>query len=174
MRITISGPPGSGKTTVCSILSERLNMGAVVFGNIFRSYAAERGLTLSELGRIAENDPSIDEAIDSKILEIAKANDHMIFESRLSAHMLKRNGIPAFKVYLDACPKERVRRIGFRDGESVCDAERNTCIRQDSEAKRYKQYYGIDINDLSVYDIVVNTNDLTPEQVADTIIKAMG
>jgi predicted cytidylate kinase len=174
MRITISGPPGSGKTTVCNILSKRLGAEAVVFGTIFRSYAAEKGLTLSELGHIAENDPSIDEAIDSKILEIARSGDGMILESRLSAYMLSRNGIPAFKVCLDACAKERIRRIGLRDGESEEDAEENTSVRQDSEAKRYMQYYGIDINDRSVYDLIVNTDDKTPEQVADTIIKAMG
>ncbi len=40
MRITISGPPGSGKTTVCSKLSEALGLEAVVFGKIFREFAA--------------------------------------------------------------------------------------------------------------------------------------
>ena len=173
MRITISGPPGSGKTTVCSILSERLSMDSVVFGKIFREFAAEKGLTLSELGTIAENDPSIDETIDSRILEIARKNHNMIFESRLSAYMLSRNDISAFKVYLDASPKVRVQRIGNRDGESVEEAEKNTSDRQASEAKRYMQYYGIDINDKSIYDLVINTDNLTPEGVADMIVFAM-
>jgi len=173
MRITISGPPGSGKTTVCDILSKRLGMEAVVFGNIFRTYAAEHNMTLSELGTMAETDPSIDETIDSKILEIARSRDNIILESRLSAYMLERNGIRAFKVCLDASPNERVKRIGLRDGESEEEAERNTADRQDSEAKRYMKYYGIDINDRSVFDMIVNTDDKTPEQVAGMIIRSM-
>ena len=173
MRITISGPPGSGKTTVCSLLSEELSIDSVVFGKIFREYAAERGLTLSELGAIAEKDPSIDETIDSRIVEIARTHESMIFESRLSAYMLSRNGISAFKVYLDASPKVRVQRIGRRDGESEADAERNTLDRQTSEAKRYMKYYNIDINDKSIYDLVINTDDLMPEDVVEKIIRSM-
>ena len=83
MRITISGPPGSGKTTACSKLSEKLGLEAVVFGKIFRELAAEKNLSLVELGAIAEQDPSIDKMIDSRILEIARANDNIILESRL-------------------------------------------------------------------------------------------
>ncbi len=41
MRITISGPPGSGKTTACKLLSERLGLEMVVFGRIFRELAQE-------------------------------------------------------------------------------------------------------------------------------------
>ncbi|MEE3477591.1 MAG: AAA family ATPase, partial [Methanomethylophilus sp.] len=66
MRITISGPPGSGKTTVCGKLSEALGLKAVVFGQVFRQLAAEKGLTLVELGKLAEQDPQIDADIDAK------------------------------------------------------------------------------------------------------------
>jgi len=42
--------------------------------------------------------------------------------------------------------------------------------RQKSEALRYKKYYDIDISDDSVYDMVVDTSDLTPEQIVDLIV----
>ena len=102
MRITISGPPGSGKTTACKSLAEKLGYESVVFGRIFREMAAEKNISLTEMGELAEKDPSIDEYIDSKILEIARSKDDIILESRLSAYMLKRNGIPAFSIYLYA------------------------------------------------------------------------
>ena len=85
MRITISGPPGSGKTTACKALSERLGYEAVVFGRIFRSMAAERNLSLVEFGALAESDPSIDQLIDSTIVETARGKEDIILESRLSA-----------------------------------------------------------------------------------------
>ena len=171
MRITISGPPGSGKTTACRNLSERLGLESVVFGQIFRQMAADRGMSLVEFGALAEQDPSIDRLIDSRILEIAREKEDIILESRLSAYMLQRNGIPAFKVYLSASPDVRMARVGLREGETVEQAEKATREREASEAKRYMMYYGIDITDLGVYDLIINTDDLTPEQVLGKIIK---
>ena len=173
MRITISGPPGSGKTTACNRLSEILGLKAVVFGKIFRELAAEKHLSLLEFGQLAEKDPSIDEAIDTKILEIAREHEDIILVSRLSAYMLSRNSIPAFKIYLGASPEVRMSRIGVREGQSLEDAKRETVERQASEAKRYMMYYNIDINDMSVYDLVVNTDELDPDGVIDTILKAI-
>ena len=173
MRITISGPPGSGKTTVCSILSEKLELGSIVFGKMFRELAKEKGLTLSELGEMAENDPSIDMSIDEHILDIAREKDNIILESRLSAYMLHRNGIPALKVYLDATPETRIERISMRDGESPEEAYKNTMERHASEAKRYMKYYGINADDKSVYDLVIDTDNRTPDEIADLIIKEM-
>lgn len=173
MRITISGPPGSGKTTACNKLSEIYGLKAVVFGKIFRELAAEKHLSLTELGAIAEKDPTIDHDIDARIVEIAKANEDILLESRLSAYMLTRNNIPAFKIYLGASPEVRMSRIGVREGQTLEEAKKETVERQASEAKRYKMYYDIDINDMSVYDLVVNTDDLDPEGVIDVIRKAI-
>jgi predicted cytidylate kinase len=173
MRITISGPPGSGKTTTCKMLSEALGLKAVVFGQFFREMAAERKLTLSEFSAIAEKDPKIDEMIDSKILEIARANPDIILESRLSAYMLSRNNIPAYKVYLGASPKVRMTRVGLREGESFDEAIKKTAARQASEAKRYKMYYDIDVEDLSVYDLVILTDNMTPKEVTSKILDSL-
>lgn len=174
MRITISGPPGSGKTTACSKLSEILGLEAVVFGKMFRELAAEKNLSLGQLGELAEKDPSIDKMIDSRILDIARANENIILESRLSAYMCARNNIPAFKIYIDASPEVRMSRIGVREGETVEEACAKTLDRQRSEAKRYKMYYDIDIEDKSVYDLVINTDELDPDQVVKKILDAVG
>ena len=173
MRITISGPPGSGKTTACNNLSEALGLKAVVFGKIFREIAAEKNISLIELGAMAEKDPTIDKGIDERIVEIARENEDIILESRLSAYMLERNDIPAFKIYLYASPEVRMARIGVREGDSFEKAMADTIERQASEAKRYMMYYNIDINDMSVYDLIVNTDDLTPDEVLELILDAI-
>ncbi len=173
MRITISGPPGSGKTTACNRLSETLGLKAVVFGKIFREIAAEKNISLVELGKMAEEDPSIDKNIDERILETARENEDIILESRLSAYMLSRNGIPAFKIYIEASPEVRMERIGIREGDTLEKAVSDTLERQASEAKRYMMYYGIDINDMSVYDLIINTDNLDPDGVLNTILKAI-
>ena len=173
MRITISGPPGSGKTTACSKLSEVLGLEAVVFGKIFRELAAEKNLTLGELGAIAEKDPAIDQMIDSRILEIARAHPDIILESRLSVYMLTRNGIPAYRILLEASPDVRMARVGLREGETLEQATANTLERQKSEAKRYMKYYGINIDDRSVYDLILNTDNLTPDEVLEKILEGV-
>jgi len=173
MRITISGPPGSGKTTACGKLSEKLGVRAVVFGEFFRRLAKERGMTLGEFGELAEKDPAIDETIDGMILAVAREDTDIILESRLSAHMLTKNNIPAFRVYLEASPEIRIKRVGLRDGELFDEVYRHTIERQSSEAKRYKMYYNIDIEDKSVYDLIINTDDLDPDQVVDRILKGI-
>lgn len=173
MRITISGPPGSGKTTVCGKLSETLGLKAVVFGQVFRQLAAEKGLTLVELGKLAEQDPQIDADIDAKIVETARNSPDIILESRLSAYMLTRNGIPALRVFLEASPEVRFARIGIREEKELQHAIEETNARQASEAKRYKMYYDIDINDLSVYDLIINTDNLTPDEVLQKILDAV-
>ena len=173
MRITISGPPGSGKTTACAKLSETLGLEAVVFGRIFRELAAEKHLTLSQLGEIAEQDPAIDNMIDGRILQMARTHEDLILESRLSAYMLTRNGIDAFKIHIDASPEARMKRVGLREGETLEQATAATLDRQRSEAKRYKQWYDIDINDLSVYDLILNTDNMTPDEVLETILEGL-
>ena len=45
--------------------------------------------------------------------------------------------------------------------------------REKCEAARYSQWYGIDINDKSVYDLIVDTSDSPPEQVVDIIVKKL-
>lgn len=173
MRITISGPPGSGKTTVCTKLSEVLGLKAVVFGQVFRQLAAEKGISLSELGNLAEQDPSIDADIDAKIVETARGCPDIILESRLSAYMLTRNNIPALRVFLDASPEVRAARVGIREEKEAMKAIAENEARQASEAKRYLMYYGIDVKDLSVYDLVISTDNLTPDEVLQKILDAV-
>ena len=66
-----------------------------------------------------------------------------------------------------------MQRVGLREGETLEEATAATVERQRSEAKRYKQWYGIDIEDLSVYDLVINTDDMDPDQVLDTILEGL-
>lgn len=174
MRLTISGPPGSGKTTVCHLLAEKTGLNMFVFGRVFRELAAEKGLSLKELGEIAEKDFSIDRMIDERILTIAKQECDIILESRLAAHMLTREKIPTFRICLDAPVPVRAQRIGLREGETAEQAQQNIHERELSEAKRYQKYYGIDICDRDVYDLVIDTATLTPEEIVDLIIKEAG
>jgi predicted cytidylate kinase len=174
MRITISGPPGSGKTTVCERLSELLSIECVISGNLFREMARNHDLTLEEFGELASRDPQYDTMLDQRMLEIAWENENIILEGRLAAHMLARNEIPAFRVLLDAAMEERTRRVAEREGITLEEAEMAIRTREECEAKRYREYYDIDIHDLSVYDLILDTSHVSAEEVADIILFRTG
>lgn len=53
--------------------------------------------------------------------------------------------------------RTRAGRISKRESKLLDDAMQETRIREESEARRYKMYYNIDINDLSAYDLIVDT-----------------
>jgi len=170
MRVTISGPPGSGKTTVCQRLSELLRVECVISGTIFRQMAREHELSLAEFGRLAEGDPMYDRELDERMVEIARENEDIILEGRLTAHMLSRNDIPAFRIYLDADVDERAMRVAKREDLPLEEAREMIVTRERSEATRYLAYYDIDIGGRSIYDLVVNTTSIPAEEVADRIV----
>jgi predicted cytidylate kinase len=168
--ITLGGLPGSGKTTVARILADKLKMEYINAGDIFRNLAAKKGMTLEEFGFFAERNPNIDKAIDKKLLEIAR-RDNVILEGRLAGIMLELNDVEALKVWLEAPLEVRVERIGGRDSKSTEAALADTQMREKSEWDRYYNIYHVDIRDLGVYNLVIQTQDRPPEEIADEIIE---
>ena len=170
MIITLGGLPGSGKTTVARLLADGLKMEYINAGDIFRNLAAKKGMTLEEFGFFAERNPNIDKAIDKKLLEIAR-RDNVILEGRLAGIMLELNDVEALKVWLEAPLEVRVERIAGRDIKSDEAALADTQTREKSEWDRYYNIYHVDIRDLSVYNMVIQTQSRTPEEITDEIIE---
>ncbi|WMW21206.1 AAA family ATPase [Methanolobus mangrovi] len=165
MLVTISGLPGSGTTTVSRLLSEKYGLEMISAGEVFRSLAKEYGMSLAEFGALAESDDSIDLEIDERQKEIANTRDNIILEGRLAGHMAEK----AMKVWIKASVDVRVKRIVSRESGSFEDKLNETIEREASEAIRYKTIYNIDINDLSVYDLVIDSRKWDQFQIADII-----
>lgn len=77
-----------------------------------------------------------------------------------------------FRVYLDAPIQVRASRIQKREGGDLEEVRRKTLMRDHRDHDRYLRIYGIDNNDYEFVDLVIDTTDLTPEQVADRIVAA--
>jgi cytidylate kinase len=167
MLVTISGPAGSGKSTAAAALAEALGYDHVSGGDIFRDLADERGLTPLELNRQAEEDEAIDRDLDRRLRETAATGDDLILESRLAGWMAGEHA--DFRVWLDAPLEIRARRIADREDKPIDLAREETQARATSEAKRYREYYGIDIAELSIYDLVLNTARLDPDGVVEAV-----
>ena len=176
MIITISGLPGTGTTTVSLILKERSGLDFISSGEIFRGIAKELNLSLAEFGKLAESDPKYDRQIDERQKEISKTQDNLIMEGRLAGHMSLE--VPPSKkilrVLLKAPLETRVRRIMNREqsNSSFKFELEQTKTREESEKVRYEMYYGIDIEDYSIYDLVIDSSKFDPETIADLIVRA--
>ena len=167
MLVTISGPAGSGKSTAAAALAEALDYDHVSGGDIFRDLAVERGITPLELNKLAEDDDGIDRDLDRRLRGIAETRDDVVLESRLAGWMAGEHA--DFRIWLDAPLSVRARRIADREDKPVEVAREETSERRDSEARRYREYYGIDIEELTIYDLTLNTARLSPEAVLDVI-----
>jgi predicted cytidylate kinase len=172
MMITIGGPPGSGKTTVAKLLSQKLDKELVVIGEIFRILAKEKGYTLSEFGEIASSDHSIDIELDKRTIEKAR-QDNLVLEGRLAGVMLQKNDIPSFKIWLDADITERAKRIAQRDGGEIEDVISLIRKREQCELDRYQEIYGVKLTDKNIYDLIIDTTDISSEKVVDIILDAL-
>jgi len=169
MQITVSGLPGSGTTTISKLLAEYYELELISSGEIFRRLAKERGMTLAEFGSLAEKDPSIDLAIDKNQRAIIRCQDNLVLESRLAGHMA--SGVPnVLKIWVKAPLPVRVKRIQRREKSASFDEEfKKTVLREKSEALRYTNYYNIDIGDLSIYDIVIDSERWNQYQTLDIL-----
>jgi cytidylate kinase len=171
MRITVSGLPGSGTTSLSRYLAEHHGFTMISAGEVFRQLAKEHNMDLAAFGRLAEEDPAFDKMIDARQKEIAAERDNILLEGRLSGWMVEDADL---KIWLYAPIGCRVKRIAFRD--QVTDektAEHLTLEREKCEAGRYSSYYSIDINDLSIYHLVLNSEHWDVEglgAIAETAI----
>ncbi|WP_336135968.1 (d)CMP kinase [Natronomonas amylolytica] len=171
MLITISGPAGSGKSTAAAALAEALDYDHVSGGDIFRELADERDMTPLELNKAAEENDQIDRDLDRRLRNIAETRDDLVLESRLAGWMA--GDYADFRIWLDAPLSVRAERIADREDKSAELARKETLERSKSEARRYLEYYDIDIDNLGIYDLALNTARLSPEGVLDVLLTTL-
>ena len=128
-------------------------------------------MTVAELNTYMETHPEIDHEIDDGIAALSEVDKSLIIDSRMAWHFTKGT----FKVYL-SCDVE-TGSIRIMNANRACEhcstleeTIANTRARRESEKKRYREQYGVDIKDLSNYSLVVDTTNATPEEVAECII----
>jgi cytidylate kinase len=170
MILTISGLHGAGKSTIGKLISQKLGLKYYSTGQAFRDLAKDMNFTLEEFTDFVEENPDIDKKLDDKIIKIAQ-KDNVIIDSQLSAYILESTA--DFKILL-TCPLEiRVKRMTERDASLYEDTLRETTIREKSELTRFNKLYDIDLNNQLIYDVIIDTAELTIEEILEIIFSAL-
>ena len=168
--ITIGGLHGTGKSSVADAVAKRFNLRRMSAGVVFRQLAKDRNMTLEEFSRVAEGNEEIDRLIDDKLREEAEKGNAVI-DGQLAAWMAGENA--DLKILLTASVENRIKRISERDGTGFEHARRETITREGSEKARYLEYYGVDVSDHSIYDLIVNTDKYDLEEVINIVFTAI-
>ncbi len=168
--VSLSGLPGSGTTTAARLLEKESGWEYVNTGSIFRGLAREKGMDLNDFGRYAMAHPEVDQELDRRQVELGRRGK-VILEGRLSGHVLKRAGVACLAVLLEAPLDVRVCRVAGRDSQPSAEAMAVTLEREELERQRYIKIYGIDLNDRSVYDMVVDSSKYNPGQILAMILE---
>jgi predicted cytidylate kinase len=178
MIITISGKPGSGKSTVAEIIAKRLKLKHYSMGDMQRGYAKEKGITIEELGLLESKDDKIDLEVDAYQKKLSEKEDNFVIDSRLGFHFIPHSK----KVFLECQKDECAKRIyndtiknrrdsSERKAKSIKDDKRIMEKREKDNQKRFLKYYQTDFLDKKNYDIIVDTTDITAEEAAEKILK---
>ncbi|MCC6638924.1 AAA family ATPase [Candidatus Falkowbacteria bacterium] len=178
MIITVTGTVGSGKSTIAQNLAKELGFERIYVGGIRREIAKQRGVTLEEYNTWSQTHPEGDIEVDNKIKELMIGKDNVVLEGRVMHHFFPT----AFKIYVTCDIEVAAQRIlkdvqeGRRDEEGTATLQEvmtSITTREHSDALRYQKYYNLNIHDTSVYDFVLNTTHLSPQEALDATLTAV-
>lgn len=181
MKITMSGDPGAGKSTVAKILAKKLGLKRYYIGGIRREMAAKRGLSLEEYNLLGETDSSTDIEVDNYQKKLGKKEDNIIIEGRTSYFLIPDSLKVYLKVSLDEGAKRIINHMKTKEGAkrnetkekhelSIEEMKEKLINRKKSDVFRYKKYYDQDVFDLSHYDLVIDTTNISVEQVVNKLL----
>ena len=174
--ITISGKPGSGKSSTADKVAGMLNYSRHSSGDIVRQILTKHHMTLEQYNERAKNDHALDDKIDIILRDLRDKND-IVVDSRLGFYWMPES----FKVYLDLAMEVATVRI-YKDavnnkgrsgaGEgvaSLAEVSRQVSGRMQSEQSRFRDLYHIDPYDTTHFDLVIDTSRHSPQTVALTV-----
>jgi cytidylate kinase len=115
-------------------------------------------------------DDSWDRELDKRQVALAREQKGCVLGSRLAIWMLPEADL---KVYLRAAPETRARRIVQREGGRLEDVAAFTGERDRQDRERYLRIYRIDNDRYHFADMVIDTDNLKPDEIAGLIIDAV-
>lgn len=164
VRVAISGKSGCGNSTVSRTLAATLNVRLINY--TFHTMAEEQNVSFEQMCHMAEVDEHWDRYLDRHQIELANETS-CVLGSRLAIWFLTTADL---RVYLHAAPAVRAARIQEREGGSLDAVQAATQSRDQRDHARYLRLYGLDVDDYSFADMVIDTQLVQPPQIVASIV----
>jgi len=173
VRITISGFPGSGKTSVGKKIAEKFGCKFYSMGDLRGRMAVDRGIDVDKLNEVGEKESWTDNDVDNYQKELGSKENNFVIEGRLSYFFIPKS----IKIFLKVDLREGAKRIFLNqrsDEREVFSVEEMANIIEKrilSDKIRYRKHYDIDCYMESQYDIIVNSTNISIDEVVVLIQK---
>ena len=170
--VIISGPPVIGKTTVAKGLAKEFNLKYLSGGDVLKELAEEQGFRTGrddfwdtsfgmEFLSMRKTNHEFDKKVDEKLKKLFVEGGKIITSYTLP--WLVQDGI---KIWLAGSQENSAKRMTIRDGISFEEALEIVEKRYQENKMIYKKLYGFNFgDDLSVFDIIINTDNLGADEV---------
>ena len=176
MIITITGEPGSGKSTVGKKLAEKLGYERHYIGQICRDAAKDKGMTLAEYNEYGETHPETDLEVDDYQKKLGKEKNNFIIEGRTSWFLIPHS----IKLYITVDPlvgaqrvyeelKKENSRNEDKNIDTVEELVKSQQRRMKSDNERYLKYYNKECFNKDNFDFVIDTSNFTPDEVFEKV-----
>lgn len=149
--ITVSGPAGSGKSTIAKLLAKKLNIKYYSIGEFFREKAKEAGKDIKEFTKEIPKELHLE--ADNHVDELSKKGN-IILDGRLVGYMASNAN---FRIYLTAPLETRAKRLAGRNQISANEAKKRIQEREAEHERIFSNIYNLDVEKLDIYDLVLNT-----------------
>jgi radical S-adenosyl methionine domain-containing protein 2 len=167
-KITLSGFAGTGKSTVGKLIEDQLKFEFISVGNYSRAFANEAyGMTINQFQKHCISHPELDHLIDDKFKAECNSKDNIVIDYRLGFHFIDN----AFNVLLQVSDQMASDRISLDNRVDEVTSLEAIKLRNDNMRTRFLKRYNVDFTNDNNYDLVINTDDLTPKEVSQQIIK---
>jgi predicted cytidylate kinase len=170
-KITISGYAGTGKSTVGKMLAEKLGCKFLSVGGIAREIAEkEFGITINEFQAKCEENPSLDKRINYEFGDICNSANNVVADFRLGFHFVKNS----FNVLFTLSEEEAAKRLLQANRKMEDTDPKSVRKRNEDMRRRFIERFGVDFADEKNFNLVIDTDGKTPENIASLILAAAG
>ena len=178
--ICISGMAGTGKSTLSKRLAEKYHLRCYSGGDALKELANAEGYDASSQGwwespeglkflNERVKDFKFDRAVDAKLVEYA-GKGNVLLDSWTMPWLIE----DGFKIWLLASLEKRAARVAERDKITFDEALKVLKEKEDRTKAIYKQLYGFSLGeDLAPFDLVLDTDNLSADEVFEVLCKVI-
>ena len=170
--ISITGDLASGQSTVSKMLAEDLDFYLYRNGTYCRELAVQYGMSITEFCEYLKDHPEIDRQIEKSATEYAKDHNNIVIDAKMGWYAVPESFKVYLKVDIDIAAARAFADPNRKRAENLptVEAQKEDMIRRyKTDLERYFNLYNVHRNDMSNYDLIIDTSNLTPNEVLNKI-----